>query len=63
MPGNDKLRAWSAGEGCLNNRSQRPQPCDLHGEDLERTAKCGMPDGGGGVKRSRSRKSRKNQDI
>ena len=31
-----KLRAWSTGEGCFNNRSQRPQPCDLHGEDLER---------------------------
>ena len=30
-----KLRAWSTGEGCFNNRSQRPQPCDLHGEDLE----------------------------
>ena len=39
-----KLRTWSTGEGCLNNRSQRPQPCDLHGEDLERTAKCGTPD-------------------
>lgn len=31
-----KLRVWSTGEGCFNNRSQRPQPCDLHGEDLER---------------------------
>ena len=37
-----KLRAWSTGEGCFNNRSQRPQPCDLHGEDLERERSAKM---------------------
>ena len=39
-----RVRLWSTGEGCLSNRSQRPQPCDLHGEDLERIAKCGTAD-------------------
>ena len=38
-----KLRAWSTGEGCLNNRSQRPQPCDLHDEDLERERSAERP--------------------
>ncbi|MEE0354110.1 MAG: hypothetical protein UDP17_12290 [Treponema sp.] len=38
-----KLRVWSTGEGCLNNRSQRPQPCDLHGEDLERERSAERP--------------------
>ncbi|WP_294016450.1 hypothetical protein [uncultured Treponema sp.] len=38
-----KLRVWSTGEGCLNNRSQRPQPCDLHDEDLERERSAERP--------------------
>ena len=38
-----KLRVWSTGEGCLNNRRQRPQPCDLRGEDLERERSAERP--------------------
>lgn len=38
----------SLGDGALakvvfNNRSQRPQPCDLHGEDLERERSAERP--------------------
>ena len=37
------VRLWSTGEGCLNNRSQRPQTCDLHGADLERERSAELP--------------------